>query len=388
MVPANLAAYVHQLRDLTRRRRLAEAAHKLAEAAAGGEHLAPLAADVMAALEAGPETASRGQRMSWAPVDLAAIIEDDNPDDGPSMLLRTDGVALAYPGKVHAFNGEPETLKSALAQAWTAEQVRLQNPVVYIDFETSARTVIQRLLALGLDAGQIDGLVRYIRPTEPLEGAAFGDLDLALLDTTLVVIDGMTEALVLHGLDPNSNRDVATFFALLPQRAVATGAAVVLIDHVTKEAATRGRYAVGAGHKLALVDVAYKFTLVRPGLSRMEVTKDRYGLVRESLGNNRAGDVVLSPEDGGKLQVQIRPPEGAGEFRPTVLMERVSRLLEESDEELSQTKIEKLTVGKVQYVRSAIASLVKEEYVGIRLKGNARLHRSVRAFRADAEGTS
>ena len=78
-----------------------------------------------------------------------------------------------------------------------------------------------------------------------------------------MVIDGMTEAMVLHSLDPDHNADVARFMATLPRVLTKTGASVIVIDHVTKARESRGRYAIGAQHKLAAID---KTTLV---LSRL-----------------------------------------------------------------------------------------------------------------------
>ena len=43
----------------------------------------------------------------------------------------------------------------------------------------------------------------------------------------------------------------------------AAGAAVVLIDHVAKDKEKRGRYAIGAQHKLAGVAVAYGIEVLR-----------------------------------------------------------------------------------------------------------------------------
>ncbi len=70
----------------------------------------------------------------------------------------------------------------------------------------------------------------------------------------MTVIDGVTEAMSSNGLDPNSNADVATFNALMPKRIAKEGAAVVMIDHVTKSEEGLGRYAIGGQHKLSAVD--------------------------------------------------------------------------------------------------------------------------------------
>ena len=95
------------------------------------------------------------------------------------------------------------------------------------------------------------------------------------------VIDGVTEALTIFGLDLNDNADSARWYQQLPRPIVRRGAAVLLIDHVTKDREGRGRFAIGAQHKLAGVDVAYGVEVVEPfgggrdGLVKVTVAKDR-----------------------------------------------------------------------------------------------------------------
>jgi len=202
---------------------------------------------------------------SWAPVDLAAVIRDGHLDEPPRMLARTDGPCLIYAEKNHVFSGEPESCKGWAALHLAAERVRAGEQVVYFDFEDVAGTVIPRLLALGLEEGAIVERFHYIQPDEPLEQAAWADLERVLaLEPTLAVIDGVTEALVVHGLDLKDNTDIAKWLALLPRRLTRAGAAVVQIDHVGRDRDARGRFALGAQHKLAGVDVHYGFDVIEP----------------------------------------------------------------------------------------------------------------------------
>jgi hypothetical protein len=316
-------------------------------------------------------------RSSWAPINLASVLDGDDPDDGPSMLLRNDGVPLAYPHGIHALNGEPESLKSALAQWWTVERVRQQQPVVYIDFETSARAVVRRLLAFGLDAAEIDAFVRYIGPDEPLAEMAAHDLDQAIDGAALAVLDGLNEALALHGYDSN--------YGLVPRRIANRGLAVAVIDHVAKSKEARGRWAVGSQQKLALVNVSYTFDLKRPGLSHLKLEKDRDGLLREALGGQAAAEIELQAEDG-RLSLDIRSPGPTGaDWKPTHLMEQVSRTLEVAGGELSKREIEERVRGRGTWIRQALESLVSEGFVSVRDEGRAKLHRSMRPYRVVPE---
>jgi hypothetical protein len=93
---------------------------------------------------------------------------------------------------------------------------------------------------------------------------------------------------------------------------------VALLDHVTKDAQGRGRYAIGAQHKLASIDgAAYSLEVVRPfgrgltGVARIDVTKDRPGFVRSfAVGGSHVAELhVVSDDGGGEVLIDVRPPE-------------------------------------------------------------------------------
>jgi hypothetical protein len=137
---------------------------------------------------------------SWAPVDLAAVIRDGHLDAPPAMLARADGPCLIYAEKNHVVSGEPEACKGWAALHLAAERVPAGEHVVYLDFEDVAATVIPRLLALGLEEAEIVGHFHYVQPDEPLGESGWAYLERVLaLNPTLAVIDGVTEALVVHG---------------------------------------------------------------------------------------------------------------------------------------------------------------------------------------------
>jgi hypothetical protein len=86
----------------------------------------------------------------------------------------------------------------------------------------------------------------------------------------------------------------------------------------------------------------------------------------------------------GAVSVRIEPvADVSGErFRPTHLMERVSRFLESATVPASQTTIEHSVEGKVGVIRQAVDVLVSEGFVE-RSAGprSALLHSIVRPFR-------
>ena len=80
------------------------------------------------------------------------------------------------------------------------------------------------------------------------------------------------------------------------------------------------------------VEVVSPFGRGREGLAKLFVTKDRPGYVRQFAdGGRRVADVRLVSRANGSVELSLEEPPGGREtFRPTALMERVSRAVEES----------------------------------------------------------
>lgn len=329
---------------------------------------------------------------SWLRVDLAPIIDGGWQPPQPAHLTRTDGKALLYAGAVHTFNGEPESMKSWCAQLACLQVVQGPGWALYLDFEDTADSVVRRLLAMGATRDQLLERFDYRRVDEPLtpEAAAIFEEALAC-QPSLVVLDGVTEAMGLLGLDPYSNPDVAKFWALIPRRASRAGATVVLLDHVVKSTEARGRWAIGAQHKLAAVDgAAFTFTTLRPfgagrtGEARIELAKDRPGQLRGyTAGHTVAHLKLVSDPDGGVSATVEAPAEHGDDFRPVTLMERVSRYVE-LHPGVSKHTVETAVNGRNEWKRVALDLLAAEGYVDVvRGPRAAMLVSSLKPFRAD-----
>lgn len=341
---------------------------------------------------------------AWQPVDISAALTGHG-DLAPTVLTRDDGPALFYDSKVHSISGEPESLKTWLILVAAAQLLNKGERVVWLDFEDSATSVVGRLKALGCTAAAIVKSFSYVRPTDPLptgvEIHADG-LTSRPVPPSLVVIDGVTEAMALHGLEPNSNSDVAAFANLLAKPLARgaypselTGPAVVLIDHLVKNREQRSRFAIGAQHKLAGLDgAAYLIDLKQPfghgkhGIARLDVAKDRPGRVREHAAGNHIADLHLRSEADGSVLAELHAPDATsptGTFRPTVLMERVSQFLEASVEPRSLRDVQSGVKGNTAAKRAALNCLVDEGHVARDTDGGAHLHRSTRPFRQDPQ---
>jgi len=199
--------------------------------------------------------------------------------------------------------------------------------------------------------------------------------------------------MVMHGLNPLDNADVAIFNMLLIRPQTDAGAAAVALDHVTKDRENRGRYAIGAVHKLNAVSGAgyvlenrAPFGIGLTGRSAIKIAKDRLGqlrphALRSSNSMHWYGDLVLESHDRDFAEVSVEPPhERDEEFRPTALMKQIAELLAEKGP-LSKNKIETAIRGKTDYKRQALTLLILDGYVS---DGDAKNpHQLLKPFEAD-----
>ena len=337
---------------------------------------------------------------TWAPVDLAAVVAGIQAGEivgpVPRVMRRTDGVCLLYPGEIHSLAGEPESCKGWIVLATVAGLIAAGETVLYLDFEDAVASIVTRLIALGAPPNTIPEWLTYVRPTDPFNAAAFGEL-IDARSYTFAVIDGLSEAYALLGFEISSNDDAARFLTAIPRPLADRGAAVLAVDHVGRDKDQRGRYAIGAQHKLAGVAAAYGTEVVdapsrtSPGLVKLKVFKDRHGHVRgHAVGKLIAQAAIVPRDDGAHVTVTLSPPaggEGDGDqFRPTRLMEKTSRAVEQQPG-ISNTELRTGVTGKGEYKATALRLLIAGEYVRQEQDGKTTRHYSLRPYREGDECT-
>lgn len=336
-------------------------------------------------------------------VDLGPILAGDVEPVRPTVLRRSDGVALFYTSAINAVSAEPESGKTWLTLAAAAEQIDAGQHVVYIDWEMTAYEVVARLLALGVGRSDIAQRFHYVRFDD---GPTVANRDALVehaksLCAPLVVFDGLAEALAQSRYDENSNGDVAEFYDLLIRPMARAGAAVVIVDHVVKASDERKRWARGAGHKLsAITGASYSLSVVEPfgrgrrGRSTLVLTKDRHASVSFLYqGRTRfAGELVVDSTEEAVAVSVTAPTEATsvpGGSRPTWYMEQISQVIERAPDPLTLRALQERVKGRKQYVGTAIDLLVSEGYVE-RVDGprGAKLHRSIRPYRQENDPSS
>jgi len=310
-------------------------------------------------------------RRSWRPVEMGAVIDGDYAQPTPTVGARSDGVGLLYRGRTHTAVGESEALKTWLADVITVHELAAGNACLRIDFEDDAPAIVARLLSLGADPQALRDRFAYIRPEEALNDAGRDDLDQALGDLRPVFacLDGVTEGMTMHGLNPLDNVDIAKYGRLLSRRIARQGAAALDLDHVVKDREGRGRYALGGVHKLnAVTGAAFvlenrdPFGIGLTGRSTVRIAKDRPGQLKRHgiAGRDRStwfADLVLVSHHADFIEASIDPPvERSDTFRPTTIMRRVSDALAKADRPLSKSAVVDRVTGKAETVRLALAT--------------------------------
>ena len=318
------------------------------------------------------------ERSTWWPADNPADTGELVPPEPPSIITRTDGLGLFYPGTVNGVHGESGDGKSWLMQAGCLQQMQDARHVWYLDFESRYDEVTQRMLDLGGDWDAIRPFWHYSAPAEPLIVKykwSRGGLDLAealdVLDLSFVVIDGVTEAMDLHGLNPLDNGDFAKFRRMLLTRIADAGPCCATVDHVNKDPDTRNNQAMGAQHKRAgMTGAAYGVTVStafargKDGMLKLTCAKDRRGFWPK--GKTVAEAHATASEDGSltiDFQVPTLPKSEDGTFRPTFIMERVSKHLEVCPDGDSIRGVRKSVTGKNPVIDKAIQLLVSEGFI-------------------------
>lgn len=344
------------------------------------------------ALDAGADTSAL--RIA----NLEAILTDAEPEQRPLWLRDAAGGALLYPGRYHDLHGEPSGGKTWIAYHAASQALEDGQGLVFIDWEDTPQTFAGRMLAVGVSALTIINpeRVAYLQPEGPLGPVELARITRIIEGTRagLVIFDALAPALALDGADESSNPDVTGWVARVIRPITRMGVAVLAIDHVPKNP-DRPRGGRGAGAKLATIDGAsYEvlatkaFSRKRAGSVKLRIAKDRPGHVGPV--GEIASHYTLTPGKDGALIIAAADPDSLA-FRPTFLMEQISRFLERlpaRHDPPSTKDLLKAVKGKDAAKRTALRILAEEDYVQALpdpRTSTGRLYRSVSAYRASDE---
>lgn len=322
---------------------------------------------------------------SWIPKEIGEY--EVGEDAKPTMLRREDGNFILYPAKVNAIFGESESGKTWVALEAVRQELIKGEIVFYIDFEDSARGILNRLNTLKTPTNGFKAF-RYANPDSPFTAGVSEAIkaELAHYKPSLVVVDGVNAAMNLMGLDLEKNKDATHFSQTILKPLRLFGAGILTIDHVTKSKDNRGNYAIGAQAKRADIDgVAVAVSVAQPfgrgidGALDLTVTKDRPGFVRAICPDAKTlGIANLRSNPDGSISISISGGSvvvSSAEQR----MEQVSQFLERHGYEMNFNEIknrlrdEGIGMGS-DVVRFALDGLVARGSVAVRRVGQKNLY--------------
>ena len=318
--------------------------------------------------------------------DFKPIVEGGFERETPAVCEAMPGRFLLYAGRLNEFHGESGIGKTNISLAIASRIMDAGGVVLFLDPEDNPQGIAQRFIALGGNPNHLLTRFKYVHNPEPSDYP--GLIEWAKqAKPTGVFLDGLAEALVAEGYNEDKATDVLAFHFQRTRPFADAGAAVVIADHVAKNKESRGRDPRGSGGKLGRYDgCAYVVELVKAyspttaGAVRLLIAKDRNGGVGHV--GERIAELHFTPDEDGKTLVHFTAPAESGKtFLPTGLMEKISRFVETSDLVPTKSAIEDAIIGKADYKRQAISSLVGLGYLKEEKQANRLQYHSLKPFR-------
>lgn len=247
---------------------------------------------------------------TWEPVDLGPYLRGEITPPQPDIgMARSDGVRFIYAGREHTVLGETESGKTWFALGCAAAELLKGNHVVYVHYEEpDATSTIERLRLLGVPDTVIATRFHFVAPIRAARREWLAEL--LAPRPSLVVHDGVNEAMSLHGADIMAADGAATFRRALIVPCTRTGAATLACDHLPMVRDGSRRDAYGSVHKGNALDGARivleneePFGRGLRGVSHAFVTKDRPGYLRaqgratKTPGKTFIGTLVVDDSD-------------------------------------------------------------------------------------------
>ncbi|HEY6224502.1 MAG TPA: AAA family ATPase [Gemmatimonadales bacterium] len=338
-----IAMIVHRLQEMALARR---ALGMVDELISGARNVNGWRSSVANLAELATVDISGGQPLEQlGVVDIGARIA--NGIDPPRFIhpwLYASGLTIIW--------AEPGVGKTWLAEHLAATVMEAGYATVYIDVDSTAEVVAERLAALQADPDLVAERFVYANPTDTSWNSADFLHVRALLGQAahraplglgLVIVDALADMLTAADVDEDRAPGVTAMLSQLANVVRPTGAALLVLDHIQKPANDgkrhRSRYGRGSGAKLAkadaalLLEVEEEFSVDQSGRLRLWVTKDRRGrLSLPRLGRpglrvdvHAAGGLVSFIERGATADNDDEDADWTG---PTACMDAVLNVLD------------------------------------------------------------
>lgn len=261
--------------------------------------------------------------------DMAGLLSGDLPEPpAPTVMARSDGVAIFYADAFNLVFSDPESGKTWLVLCAMAEELNKGHRVLFVDLDHNGPTSIAtRLIALGVSVKVLSDLDRF-RYIEPDDTVAVTEVveDAGRWRPHLVGVDSLGELLPMFRASSNSGDDFTSVHGKVIKPLVKSGAAVVVIDHLAKGQESRASGPTGSPAKRRAVDgvslrvkAESAFVPGQGGKAFLTINKDRHGGLRAKSDTGgreplaAVFELIAKPDD--TLAWKLRTPK-AGETAP------------------------------------------------------------------------
>lgn len=253
-------------------------------------------------------------------IDVAAILLGGGaaaPEPGILEFFAADDESyLFYSGEFNLIYGDTESGKTWLCLAAVASTLNRGGRVAIVDLDhNGAPSLLNRLQLLGVSADVLADTQSF-RLAEPVTELELKELvaDLTVFKPDVVVLDSLGEVIPLFRGNSNNSDDFTIVHSVVIKPLIKVGAALLVVDHLPKNADAASRGPIGTQAKtravggLAVkVSVTDAFRPGRGGAAKLELFKDRHGGVRKQLPDNDhdhrpvIGTFKMVEDDAGQL---------------------------------------------------------------------------------------
>lgn len=254
---------------------------------------------------------------SWRGIGLRDYTPGSQPQPSHGFVMPYEW-AIFYPASVNEIHGPSESMKTWVALHCIVEVIKRGEHAAFIDFEDGPGPIADRLRAMGLDDDELDR-VFYAYVTEPMPISQAEDIidEVFEMDPSIVIVNGVIEALAVQGIDTNDNRGYTAWVRLYTRPFADRGACVILIDHTSiKEGASPS--ALGATAKMNIVqgasylievgqEIAPAKRMTTTGWTALKLWKDRPGQVRQHGFKRRdvVAELHMVAQPNGSVQCTL-----------------------------------------------------------------------------------
>jgi hypothetical protein len=251
-------------------------------------------------------------------VDIARIIADGASAPEPDILPLTEDSYLFYSGEFNLIFGDTESGKTWLCLAAVVATLTAGGKASIIDLDhNGSHSIVSRLQQFGIpDAVLIDQ--NRFRLAEPCTSVELKEIvtDQIVFGPDVVSIDSLGEVLPLFRANSNNADDFTGVHTDVIKPLAVGGAAVLVVDHLAKNADSRSFGPTGTMAKSRAVGgLSVRVTSERPfkpgegGTAKLELFKDRHGGVRKQFPSAETKPVIgtfILEQDEDRLRYSIR----------------------------------------------------------------------------------